>query len=201
MKWTFSIQNKLKASLTLLLLCGVVLFSNYRLKKLSARVAASVQTIYEDRLLVQDLIFSFDAILDILDNDAENVLTQGDYNRLLTEFEGLILSYQNTILTEEEKRLFMSFTVKLKEALTRQKVVANPNVVQMKEDLHRLEKIQLEEAQNQMNIIQQASKTSELGFYIETAVLVVLLLIVQVLVMSNLSIQKLTKRAPTHLNN
>lgn len=200
MRWTFSIQNKLKASITLLLLCGVVLFSNYRLKKLSARVATSVKSIYEDRLLVQDLIFSFDGMLDLLDNDHENNLKAVDYERMLKEFGQLTVRYQNTILTEEEQTVLNSFTQQLNQALSAKQIVVNADVVEMKEKLQRLEKIQLEEAKAQMLIIKQAGKTSELNFYIETAVLVVLLLIVQVLVMSNLSIQKLSKPDNINLN-
>src|SRR6187549_1724767 len=56
MKWTYSIQNKMAASGVLLLLCLLVLFSNYIDRDHSDHVKKSIRTLYEDRLLPEDYI-------------------------------------------------------------------------------------------------------------------------------------------------
>src|SRR6478752_544002 len=56
MKWTYSIQNKMAASGVLLILCLLVLFSNYIDRDHSSHVKKSIRTLYEDRLLPEDYI-------------------------------------------------------------------------------------------------------------------------------------------------
>lgn len=200
MKWAFSIENKIKASIILIALCSVVLFSNFRLKRLSSKVANSVQTIYEDRLIVQDLIFSFDQILDERYHINEQMAQHTGNNQAQKKVEELKLKYLSTIMTEEEERVFNSFSSNLTDVLTLDDTVELKLFNEMRSELQRLEQIQMEEAKRQMNIIHKTRAGQELGFYFETAIIVVLLVIVQFLIISNTSIKKLVDKSNFNYN-
>lgn len=200
MKWAFSLENKVKASVTLLLLCGIVFFSNYRIKKLSAKVAASVQTIYEDRLIVQDLIFKYSKILNEFEDPAKFERSENELKQISLEIDRLNDHYLTTVLTSEEEIVFNSFKDNLAMLIT---VSEQPEMVlltQMKKELERLGQIQLEEAGNQMDIIQRASGSQELGYYLETAILIILLFIIQALMISNVGVRRVIKGPNFNLN-
>lgn len=190
----------MQASLTLLLLCGIVFFSNYRLKNLSSKVAESVKTMYEDRLVVQDIIFSYGKILsqlEVMDEDHRNpqVMTA-----LSQQLPALNEKYAKTVLTDEEARLHKSFSQKIAELVQDTSGDKRVEFALLHQDLDRLEAIQMEEAKKQMAIINKASGGQEMNFYLETAILVILLIIVQVLVASNTTIQKMAKEDNFNLN-
>ena len=73
-------------------------------------------------------------------------------------------------------------------------------LTQMKKELERLGQIQLEEAGNQMDIIQRASGSQELGYYLETAILIILLFIIQALMISNVGVRRVIKGPDFNLN-
>ena len=197
MKWPFSVKSKIKASLTLLILCAVVLLSNYRLRNLSNEVAESVESIYADRLVVQDLIFSYTNIVDKMEEGTFNYKSISAENRI----ENLNRKYLDTKLTNEEGILFNSFASKLNASLTPE---ANLNSHErfrgMRKELSQLREIQMKEAKVEMGKIDEIRKSQELGFYLETAVLVLLLLIVQILVVSGAGFRKIASEARVNLN-
>jgi hypothetical protein len=53
MKWTYSIKNKLLASVVLLALCLLVLLSNYLDRMHTRNVTNYITTLYEDRLVAE----------------------------------------------------------------------------------------------------------------------------------------------------
>lgn len=192
MKWTFSLKNKIQAGLTLLVLCGVVFLSNYRLKTLSGKVGEAVQSIYEDRLMVQDLLFSYNNLLDNFQ------LTPNGHTHLVIA-KKLTRKYLNTKLTSEEKNLILKFSddiirqIKDRNSLTQQQIAEHKN------SLYRLEEIQIEEAKKQMALIKKAKHSQETGYYFETAILIVLLVIAQVLISANTVPEQLARKK-TNLN-
>jgi len=200
MKWTFGIENKIKASIILLILCGVVLFSNYRLKKLSGRVADSVETIYKDRLIVQDLIFSYDQLLDSLYSLKEYNQSSTEYLKLTSDVEALEKKYLGTVLTDEEKKVFSSFSRHIAHVVSSRKPISKDHIVEMRRELQRLEAIQMEEAERQMDIIHKAEGSQNLGFYLETVMLVILLITVQVLVISSTGLKKIISEQNINYN-
>lgn len=199
MKWAFSIEHKIKASLAILLLIGVVFFSNYRLKRLAGKVAKSVQTIYEDRLLVQDMIFSYSNILNAL-KYSDTPLSSKDFNDFKEETEELKARFLKTVLTEEEELIFNSFSDNLNSSFQTQSYINESSLAEMKHQLQRLEAIQLEEAKNQMDIIEKVKRNQQQVFYLETIIMIILLVIVQILITSNESIKKITNQDNFNLN-
>jgi len=200
MKWAYSTENKIKASLTLLLLCGVVMFSNYRLEKLSGKVAGSVQTIYEDRLVVQDLIFSYGQLLDRLYTIYEQQPVLNIDKKIGMKANELKSQYLSTVMTEEEERVFISFSDELSGFLKAENNPGQGQIIEMRGKLEILEEIQMEEAKRQMTLINQAQGSQKLGFYLETSILVVLLIIIQALVVSNTGMKRVLNQNKYHLN-
>lgn len=200
MKWAFSLENKMKASATLLLLCGVVLFSNYRLKRLSGKVAESVQTIYEDRIVVQHLIFSYSQILDVLDNESYGALHPREYVEIHNKVTQINTQYGETVLTEEEDSVFNVFSEKLDEATQSNLHAGTMEIDRMKLQLKRLDEIQMEEATAQLDIIRKAQGSQSYVYYLETVILIVLLLIAQILIVSNVRFGRLTEHKRISMN-
>jgi len=198
MKWTFTVENKIKASVTLLILCGVVLFSNYRLKKLSNKVADSVETIYKDRLLVQDLIFSYSQLIESLGDLNEDAFEKNDL--VSSKVNVLNARYLETKLTDEEAQVFKQFTQQLSTFISSNKAKSEEGVDMLRSNLDRLEEIQMEEAKIEMEIISQINGRQEIGFYLETAILVILLVIVQVLVVTSTAIKRASDDGDFNLN-
>jgi len=176
--WTFSIRNKTKAALTIVILCGVVFISNYRLKKLSNKVGASVASLYEDRLLVQDLLFSYNNLLDSFQQYPHK-------NKYSLTAEKLQEKYLTTQLTREEETLIFAFYTEVKHGVNQKKLFTQYQLSDLKRKLNRLEQIQVEEAKKQMALIKKAKHSQETGYYFETAILIVLLVIVQILITAN----------------
>lgn len=185
MKWTFSIKNKIQAAITLLVLCGVVFLSNYRLKRLSIKVGEAVESIYQDRLLVQDLLFSFNTLLDYYQRNPNS-------NNHLKTAKNLTQKYLSTKLTSEEQILIKEFSNELIEQIQIEVLFTKYQVSQHKITLQRLEEIQIEEAKKQMALIKKVKHSQETGYYFETAILIVLLIIVQILITANTIPEQLT---------
>ena len=190
----------MKASLTLLLLCGIVFFSNYRLKKLSAKVTESVKTMYQDRLVVQDIIFSYGKIVTQIENMSAVEFSQNVKNTVSVELLNLNQNYGKTVFTDEETIVFNSFSKQLNAVLNGSVKNTAVAIRQLRQNLNRLEEIQMEEAEKQMAIIDEANGNQEISFYLETGILVILLVIVQLLLVSNTTIQKVAKGQSTSLN-
>lgn len=192
MNWTFSIKNKIKAGLTILVLCAVVFLSNYRLKKLSQKVGTAVESIYSDRLVVQDLLFTYDNLLD-------KFQANPNHENLVYEAKNLRKKYLETTLTKEEEKLILLFSDALINELKSNQKPSAKDVYNHKLTLLRLEQIQMEEAKKQMELIHKARLSQEMGFYLETAILIILFVIAQALISANTLPENLsTKR--TSLN-
>ena len=190
----------MKASLTLLLLCGIVFFSNYRIKKLSAKVTESVKTIYEDRLVVQDIIFSYGKIVTRIENTDASDFNESIRNTVSVELLNLNQKYGKTVFTDEEAAVFDTFSKELNSVVSGPEENTVAAIRQLRQNLNRLEEIQMEEAEKQMAIIDEANGNQEISFYLETGILVILLVIVQLLLVSNTTIQKVAKGQSTSLN-
>lgn len=202
-KWAFSVKNKVKTAGVLFLLCVVVLLSNFRMKYLSECVTEGVETIYKDRFLVQDLIFSYSRILE----DVEDVLvlegnTQPEFEKNFVKIELLNNKYRATKLTEEESEVFHAFSDKLEKIRSsiEDKVLVQKSLIAAREDLVRLEAIQMEEAKKEMVAIAKLDGSRQLSFYLEAAILIVLLIIVQTIVLTATSLKNKFTADRIHLN-
>ena len=185
---TFSIKNRLKTAGILLVLCVVLLLANVRNYVISSRVSDSIETIYEDRLKAQDLIFSYGHVLENVQVVLEcGAVQERQINKRFAKFDAINERYMKTKLTEEESEVYRSFSKKIAliKSSSGDYQEIEKYLFSAKEDLARLEAIQMEEAQKEMISISQLEGNRQLSFYLESGILVVLLLIVQIMVLSS----------------
>lgn len=175
MNWTFSIKNKLKAAIVLLGIGTIVFMSNYRLKVLSESINDAVYSIYADRLMVQHLLFSYRGLLDDFQNGA-------DFSEVQKKVSHLDELYFKTQLTKEERKLMESISFGWKEHLNLKLKYSGTERQDYLGAIARLEEIQVEEAQKQMKFILKANNSQDMGFYFESALVIILFLIAFALV-------------------
>lgn len=192
MKSRFSTKNKTNVAILIFAMCGVVLLSNYRMHKLSDQVEESIESIYNDRLLVQDLLFSYQGLLDSIQTNPSN-------ESYLKSANDLRRNYLKTALTIKEEKLIQQFTLNLEtqiKAIGRESVVKIPELKTM---LFELEKIQIQEAQKQMKEIKRSRSSEELGYYMETTILILFLVLAQLLINTD-NLKARVKLKPHRLN-
>jgi len=171
-------------------MCAVVWLSNFRLKQLSNRVSRAVTTIYEDRLLAQDLIFSFILLI----NRLRSPIPPQNLDEITLKSKKLRTEYLRTTLTREEAEIFRQFYQQFLVLSSANNSCDENCLTKMNSQLKRLEAIQVEEAEKQMKIIEQAKGSQTVNFYLETAAILFLLLLAQNLLTSNSHIRRALKK-------
>lgn len=174
----------------------LIVATNLLDRKNFLRVKASIVTIYEDRLVANDLIFDMSAAihkkqLAILSSDSAYYQTANDsVNSKLT---AMVERYERTRLTDLEQEIFNT----LKDNLTKLYALEKEMSASSTSDslavleklrftnttLQRLSKIQLDEGKKQMKIGTYAANSVELFTQMELYLLVTLAIIVQLLIM------------------
>jgi hypothetical protein len=121
MKWTYSIEQKLKAAILLGLVFALVFVKNRMDSNNVAELGSSFSSVFEDRLVVERYIYQISSQLyqkkilldqcvgtDDLDDAVEELASRN------AQIETLLLAYEQTHFTSEEEVLFDS----LKESLS-----------------------------------------------------------------------------------
>lgn len=195
-----SFFNKLKWILGLLLVFVLIVATNLIDRDNFAQVRDSIVTIYEDRLVANDLIFDMsEAIhqkhLAVVKMDTVFMKEKNkDLNLILEE---LIDRYEQTKLTTSEQRAFNNLKVGLSELQVLEKSRgANvvdvsiqsqviQKIIQLESNLEKLSKIQLEEGRRQMKIGKGAMNSVELFTQMELYLLLSLAIVIQVIILYN----------------
>ncbi|MGJ8732452.1 MAG: MCP four helix bundle domain-containing protein [Cellulophaga sp.] len=162
------------------------------------RVRDSVVTIYEDRLIANDLIFEMLQLVqekEIAVAVSDSTFFKDKNLKVNTNLQSLVSRFEQTKLTTQETKVFDSFKNNLKTLIksesqflstshnNKSKVVAQ--LKKIKTNLTDLSKIQLNEGSRQMLISKRAVDTVELFTQIEIYFLVLLAIIIQIIVMYN----------------
>jgi hypothetical protein len=178
--------------LSVLLVFFVVLTTNLIDKDNFRRVKESIVTIYEDRLVANDLIYELSLLVHekemaaALSNDR---FFQGPNDRVNEKIDILIKKYLTTKLTDQEASIFGMLQDDLSqlnqiEASTNIDMPAyNKQLSNIKENLYDLSKIQLKEGRNQMLLSKEAFRDVELFTRMEIYVLILLAIIIQVIIL------------------
>ena len=178
--------------LSVLLVFFVVLTTNLIDKDNFRRVKESIVTIYEDRLVANDLIYELSLLIHekemaaALSNDR---FFQGPNDRVNEKIDILIKKYLTTKLTDQEASIFGMLQDDLSqlnqiEASTNIDMPAyNKQLSNIKENLYDLSKIQLKEGRNQMLLSKEAFRDVELFTRMEIYVLILLAIIIQVIIL------------------
>jgi hypothetical protein len=189
------INNKVKWVLGLFLVFFLIIATNLIDKNNFKRIRDTVVTIYEDRLVAQDLILKLKVL--VQEKEMAFVLSDTSFFKerntaVNREIEGIISRYLTTKLTGDEERAFTRLQASLGTLIKLES--SNDNVQPtdrskykkqiglIKENLQELSDIQLEEGRRQSSLSKEVLETVELFTQIEIYVLVILAILIQILV-------------------
>lgn len=164
--------NKIKWILGISVIFLLIIITNLIDKNNFSRVKESVSTIYEDRIVANDLIFEmFKSIHDkeIAVISSDTLFFSERNKEENVKIKGFLARYEQTELTKEESSLLNQFKENLNSLKTLElnfidfkendKKLYLDNINQIRKDLYNLSKIQLKEGKRQMFISQKAIDT------------------------------------------
>lgn len=206
MRWTFSIKNRLGASIVLLALCLLVLLSHYLDRLHTENVKSSISTLYEDRLIVEDYILKMTRnIYQIreISNTADYHLKERDVKKLIGDINSIYTIFIKTRLTKNEKSTAEELISQIKEL--EQNVFSDKNTVSLHTDtillsLNKLSQIQLDESKLIMKQAEAQYSKIKTSSQFAFAIIIIILIVLQVLVFSGESIIPIYKPKDPSLN-
>jgi hypothetical protein len=190
------LYDKVKWILGILMIVTLVIITNLVDRNNFFKVSNAVETIYEDRLVAKDLIFKVSDLIHrkeiaAVKSNEDFYSTQND--QINQELENLMIRYDQTKLTPEEKNLLSSFKENLNDLMKVEKDYIESNYREssnllaqfpdVKKDLQSLASIQLKEGGRQLKISRRAMDTIDLFTQIEIYILILLAIIVQIIIM------------------
>lgn len=208
MKWTYSIKNKLIASLALLVLCLLVLISNYNDREHTREVKETINTMYKDRLVAESYIMNLTVYMYALkeayaleeNTGLKNELVQKEIFNKISNTSKL---YDQTVFTKDESIKYGLYN----DYLSKLQTDTNINIIQKKEVLSNalsvlseLSSIQLDESKRIIKKTEQLYESGKLTSDFALAVIVVLLIVLQALVFAANSINVNNQSKDINLN-
>lgn len=191
MRWTYSIQYKLTASGVLLLLCLLVLYSNYTDRKHTDNVKHAISTLYEDRLVAEGYILEMTTgIYKIKEslNAAKDSLEIEHLNASLSSIRATNTAYLKTKFTELEKRKADELTTILADFESIDSAnhrIKLESANQSLEILNALSGIQIAESKQIMKRAETLYKSSKISSQFAFALTVIILLVLQAIVFAS----------------
>lgn len=191
-----TLYNKVKWILGILMIFVLIIATNLIDKNNFVRVRDSVVTIYEDRLIANDLIFEMlksvqQKELAVLISDS--TFFKNKNSKVNDNLQSLVSRFEQTKLTSEEAKVFKDLKGNVQSLINSEIQFLNSdysdnsqvvkNIESLKTNLNNLSKIQLNEGSRQMSISKRAIDTVELFTQIEIYILVFLAILVQIIVM------------------
>ncbi len=191
-----TVFDKLKWALAILLVFVLVLATNLVDRNHFHRIAQSVQTIYADRVVANDLLFDMAALV----HEKELALERRDTAffrsraaKVDAAMDGFLERYAQTYLTADERLAFDDLRAHLDALRALEARGTDPwddagdryrqRLAEIREDLRRLSKIQLVEGQRQVSLSERSMETMALFTRIEIVFLVLLAVLVQVIIL------------------
>lgn len=190
--------NKAKWVLGIIIIFVLVAATNIIDRENFSRVRDSVVSIYEDRLVANDLIFEI--LKSVQEKEIAAVTSDSVFylekNRMInTEMKSFIKRYELTKLTPEEEELFDEYKSNYEQLISAELALVKSNftekkqllsaVSKVKKNLYALSKIQLTEGSKQMSISENALNTIDLFTTIEINILIFLAILIQIIVIYN----------------
>ena len=191
-----TIMNKIKWVLGILMIFVLIIATNLIDRNNFLRLRDSVTTIYEDRLVVKDIIFEIaryvqEKELAMIRKDSSFYLDRAP--QIDDKIQNLILRYQETKLTKEEAKVFDELKTNITKLEVQeanfvasgetQKAQLQSSIEEVKENLYDLSQIQLSEGNRQMNISKKAVDAVELFTQLEIYVLIFLAIVIQIIIL------------------
>ncbi|MEP2024933.1 MAG: MCP four helix bundle domain-containing protein [Reichenbachiella sp.] len=117
MKWTYSIEQKIKAALSLGIVFVLVMATNLIDRNHFSELQESFSSVYKDRLLVENYIFKLSGFIHqkhmLLHTSAANKMSSKDQQKINQAIDTLLIDYEKTKYTAKETRLFDEFKTEL----------------------------------------------------------------------------------------
>lgn len=188
--------DKIKWVLGIVLVFGLIITTNLIDKNNFIRVRDSVVTIYEDRLIANDLIYKMSNAIQekqLALAVSDSTFFQQQNASVNARLQRHISRYEETKLTPEEGRVFAALKENLqalaqaesawgRSDLKGETEISN-QIREIRGNLDDLSEIQLNEGSRQMSISKRAVDKVELFTQIEVYVLVILAILIQIIVM------------------
>ncbi len=187
--------NKVKWILGIAMVFVIIVTTNLIDRNNFLQVKDSIVTIYEDRLVANDLLFEMSKAIqdkEIAVSKSDLVFYLGTNKSVNKNIETSISKFEKTKLTLEEENLLKDFKKNIELLLNAEKnfvasKFATKSILEnqlfiVKSNLHDLSKIQLIEGRRQMAISKKAIDTVELFTHLEIYVLIFLAIVIQILI-------------------
>ena len=207
MKWTYSIKNKLLASVVLLALCLLVLLSNYLDRMHTQNVKNSISTLYADRLIAEVYILKMTStiyqIREVLHTGLNNVSKSDAVNTLLTDFNDTFNAYGKTKLTKTEKTTAMELIAGIKnfeKAFLDNNHITSNHTEKALLSLNKLSTIQLDESKLIIKNVESEYAAIKASSQFAFAIVIIILIVLQIMVFSAESIIPVIKSNDPSLN-
>ncbi|MCO6360750.1 MCP four helix bundle domain-containing protein [Roseivirga pacifica] len=188
--------TKLKWILGISLVFALIAATNLVDRSNFMQVKESVATIYEDRLIVKDLIMDMYKAMQqkkiaIISDDSSFMGQRNDV--VNNDLKALIERYQATKLTKNEATVFENLKSNIdalwqaEASVTTESFKANEHLLgilaQVESNLDELSEIQISEGRRQVSITKRATDSIELFTQLEIYVLIFLALVIQVIIL------------------
>lgn len=192
MKWTFIIKNKIAASLSLLILCALVLFSNYQDRRHTEAVKKSINSLYQDRLLAEVYIHKLNSDLFRMKELLlkAKVAHQADFVPYFNSISKTLNDYRQTKFTNTEKEVLTQFQTVIDQNIKASEITLT--------DIEWIEKgieltevlldIQVEESKNIMVNSDILFKNSQISNQLSFSIVILILVVLQALVIASRNI-------------
>jgi hypothetical protein len=188
--------SKIKWILGILLVFVLIFTTNLIDKSNFVRIKDSVVTLYQDRLIADEIIYEMSCLF----HEKEIAVLTGDSlfysrfnNKVNIGLKGFVTKFGKTRLIEEEDEVFEEFKTNFEELKVAETKYVQSGFMQknevidelnsIKENLNILSKIQTDEGQRQWSISKSAMDTIELFTQMEVYLLAFLAIIIQIIIL------------------
>ena len=207
MNWTYSIKNKVLASVVLLALCLLVLLSHYLDRIHTESIKNAMSTMYEDRLIAEAYILKMTSniyqIREVLHSDLDNVSKSNAISKRMDDFNDSYDAYSKTKLTVAEKatsmeliRIFRNF----KQTFLNSSYSPSNETEKALVSLSKLSTVQLEESKLIMKRVESEYANIQASSQFAFAIVIIILLVLQALVFSAKTLIPVNKPSDPTLN-
>jgi hypothetical protein len=188
--------HKLKWITGILLIFIIVLTTNLVDRSNFQKLKQSVTSIYEDRIVANDLIFELSLLVqekEIAVAREDSVFFRRDNGQVNQDIQGLLQRYRQTRLTRQEKTIFRALQEQLETINQEENEYIASGYTRIEgllkainatvHTLSNLSKVQLNEGKRQMEISKNTMKTIDLFTRIEIIFLVISAIMVQIIIL------------------
>lgn len=192
------LYDKIKWILGISMIFILIITTNLVDRNNFLRINNSIETIYEDRLVVKDLLLKISNHIQkkeiaALSLDSNFYLNEND--QLNRDIENYIFEYDQTKLTSKEKEILGDFKNNFNELrkmeleFIQSNFTKNSSLLKLfpviKRNIEDLAQIQLQEGRRQLDISRSAMDTVDLFTRIEIYILIFLAILIQIIVIYN----------------